>query len=329
MKKKTVLGIFLILAAVLMLFAIVALWPIKSADENTEWETESNLFGWQFSIDMEIRVIILVLLAGGLGSYVHAATSFATFVGNRSLASSWLWWYLIRPFIGMAIALIFYFVVRGGLVLLSVESDISGLNPFGIAALGGLSGMFSKQATDKLRDIFDNLFKTESGKGDAQRTDKLVEMRPVEDVMLERNRMTFYEIKPGLSESDVKIEELYKMLKGVVTRIPIIDPEGIVKCVIHQSMLYKFIAEKMLEEPGRQVSISTLSLKDFLDFPETLRLVKDSIAFVPISAKLGEAKSEMEKNKICQDVFVTENGKPNEPILGWLTNTEISKNIKA
>ena len=230
---------------------------------------------------------------------------------------------------GMAIALILYFVVRGGLVLLSVETNTSGLNPYGIAALAGLSGMFSKQATDKLRDIFDNLFKTERGKGDDQRSDKLGAMRPVEDVMLDKNHITFYEMKPDESDSDVKIEELYKMLKGVVTRIPVINPGGIVKCVIHQSMLYKFLAEKMMKEPGQQLSISTLSLKDFIEFPEMQKLVRDSMAFVPISAKVGEAKSEMEKNIICQDVFITENGKPDEPVIGWLTNTEISKNIKS
>ena len=278
-QKKVYLGIFLILVALLMVFAIVALWPVQSADEATKWNAASSLFGWEITIDFETRIIILVLLVGGLGSYVHAATSFATFVGNRSLASSWLWWYLLRPFMGMAIALILYFVVRGGLVLLSVETNTSGLNPYGIAALAGLSGMFSKQATDKLRDIFDNLFKTERGKGDDQRSDKLGAMRPVEDVMLDKNHMTFYEMKPDESDSDVKIEELYKMLKGVVTRIPVINPGGIVKCVIHQSMLYKFLAEKMMKEPGQQLSISTLSLKDFIEFPEMQKLVRDSMAF--------------------------------------------------
>jgi hypothetical protein len=311
-----------------MVYFIVALWPIQTDDTPAKWITEVKLLGGEFTIHMETRLIILVLVIGGLGSYIHAATSFATYVGNRSFAYSWLWWYISRPFIGMAIALILYFALRGGLVLLSIETDITDLNPFGIAAIAGLSGMFSKQATDKLRDIFDNLFKTEQGKGDEQRSDKLMEMRPVEDVMVARKHMTMFEIKPNMTEENIKITDLYDLLKGMVTRIPIINSNGTANCVIHQSMLYKFITEKLMRKEDKSVDISTLSLKDFLNYPGMKELVKDSLVFVPISAKLGEVKSEMEKNKICQDVFITANGKSDEEVIGWLTNTDISKNIK-
>jgi len=36
------------------------------------------------------------------------------------------------------------------------------LNPFGAVAICGLSGMFSKQATEKLREVFEDFFKTTS-----------------------------------------------------------------------------------------------------------------------------------------------------------------------
>jgi hypothetical protein len=51
-----------------------------------------------------------------------------------------------------------YFAARGGLV--SGNAGATDLSPFGIGALAGLAGMFSKQATDKLREVFENLFKT-------------------------------------------------------------------------------------------------------------------------------------------------------------------------
>jgi hypothetical protein len=35
------------------------------------------------------------------------------------------------------------------------------LSPHGIAAIAGLDGMFSKQATGKLREVFETLFKTD------------------------------------------------------------------------------------------------------------------------------------------------------------------------
>ena len=328
-KKIVLIGLFLLFVSVVLVYLIIVIWPTNIEDITKRSDYEISLIGSRFKIDIDTGLIILVLLVGGLGSFIHASTSFATFVGNRSFTNSWLWWYLFRPFIGMAISLILYFVVRAGLVFLTVEQKIPSINPFGAAAIAGLSGMFSKQATDKLRDIFDNLFKTASGKGDEQRADKLLEMRPVEDIMVKKSHMTCYQLKQDESESDVKIAKLYELLKGVVTRIPILDYNGVAKCIIHQSMLYKFITEKMMQEPGKPINITELNLQDFYNFEEMKEFVHNSMAFIPVAAKLGEAKTEMERNKICQDVFVTQNGKAEEPILGWLTNTEISKSLKA
>ena len=50
------------------------------------------------------------------------------------------------------------FAARGGLV--SGNAGATDLSPYGIGALAGLAGMFSKQATDELREVFENLFKT-------------------------------------------------------------------------------------------------------------------------------------------------------------------------
>ena len=118
-----------------------------------------------------------MLLAGAIGSYIHASSSFVDYLGNRTLISSWVWWYLLRPFIGMMLALLFYFVFRGGFITAGVNSGGEGaasyINPFGIAAMGGLVGMFSKIATDKLNEVFLTLFAPKPGQGDAKRGDKL------------------------------------------------------------------------------------------------------------------------------------------------------------
>lgn len=116
----------------------------------------------------EVKLVLVVMIAGALGSYVHAASSFADFVGNRRLAASWLWWYFLRPFIGVALALVLYFAIRGG--LLPMGADVHAVSLFGIAAISALAGMFSKQATDKLKEVFDTFFKTATGD---QRADKL------------------------------------------------------------------------------------------------------------------------------------------------------------
>jgi ABC-type transporter Mla maintaining outer membrane lipid asymmetry permease subunit MlaE len=98
-----------------------------------------------------------VAIAGALGGYIHLSTSFVDYIGNRRFYASWKWWYGLRPFIGSSLAIIVYFAARGGLV--AGTNGASTLSPYGIAAMAGLAGLFSKQATDKLREVFDTLFK--------------------------------------------------------------------------------------------------------------------------------------------------------------------------
>jgi hypothetical protein len=119
--------------------------------------------------DAETLYLVIVILFGALGASVHTLTSLTTFYGNRTFRHSWALWYLIRMPVGMAVALLFYFLIRGG--FLSVNATIQEINPYGIGALAGLSGMFSKQATDKLEEVFVTMFRTMSG-GDAERRDK-------------------------------------------------------------------------------------------------------------------------------------------------------------
>lgn len=178
----TLLGIYCGALAIILAYLVVVLFPPKvNCDPKDPCVTTVVLIGARtfigeprsFDLPLEVRLILLVMAVGGLGSYVHAATSFADFTGNRRLMSSWVWWYLLRPLIGMALAVVFYFGIRGG--LLSSAAGPENISPFGISAIAGLVGMFSKQATDKLRELFDTLFKTE--KAD-ERADKLERPAP-------------------------------------------------------------------------------------------------------------------------------------------------------
>ncbi len=104
----------------------------------------------------ELEVILVVMLSAALGSYVHGATSFVNFTGTRTIVASWRWWYFLRPFIGMALVLGFYFAIRAGFFALSAETK--SFNIVGFAATAFLAGMFTRQAAEKLAQLFDNLF---------------------------------------------------------------------------------------------------------------------------------------------------------------------------
>jgi hypothetical protein len=173
----TILGVFYVILPLILIYLLFKIFP-----PNPWFPTDWRHVQMVFFVDrlniwttLEERLILLVVVAGALGSYIHSATSYADFRGNRKFEPSWLMWYILRPFIGVSLALVVYFSIRGGLlsVVLSggAANDAANINPFGIAAIAGLTGMFSKQAADKLAEVFSTLFQSQ---GDANRKDALI-----------------------------------------------------------------------------------------------------------------------------------------------------------
>jgi hypothetical protein len=157
----------------------------ESADDTTQAAAAENREDWaeqwapcasirpfigEFRLLADIRLLILVLLAGALGAYVHAAQSYTSYIGNQKFKKQWTWWYLLRIPVGAALALFIYFTARGGLLTGTTPANkTDDLNLFGIMAFAALSGLFSKQVIDKLAEVFSNFFRSEE---DAKRRDK-------------------------------------------------------------------------------------------------------------------------------------------------------------
>lgn len=161
------LGMYLVVLNVTLIYSLIKIWP---TDSPPPLMVEITFMYWPYTISLarETLYLLIVALSGALGSYVHLATSFADYVGNRRFVLSWTWYYLLRPFIGMALAVIVYFVLRGGFLL--PNGNAASLSPYGVGAISGMAGMFSKQATDKLGEVFENMFKTDKP---PERKDKL------------------------------------------------------------------------------------------------------------------------------------------------------------
>jgi hypothetical protein len=124
-----------------------------------------RLFTRVIPITREVQLLLLVLCAGLLGSWLHATRSLAVYIGNRTAIESWFWWYITQPFLGVVMALIFYAVLRGGF-LTGTPADVRVVNPFGAIAVAALVGMFSDKAANKLAEVFDIFFKAEDKRGD-------------------------------------------------------------------------------------------------------------------------------------------------------------------
>ena len=64
--------------------------------------------------------------------------------------------YVVNPVIGMTIGLFVYMAIRGG--LLKTETSASALNPYVVAALAGVTGLWSRYILNKLRLIAESKF---------------------------------------------------------------------------------------------------------------------------------------------------------------------------
>jgi hypothetical protein len=126
---------------------------------------EWNVFGYRIKIRQESRLILLVLFTGAFGACMAGLPSLADYLGERKLVESWFTFYLARPFIGGGIAFIFYLVIRGGF-LAGTNYDAAAVNPFGLAAVAALVGMFSDKALLKLGEVFSTLFKADDTRSD-------------------------------------------------------------------------------------------------------------------------------------------------------------------
>jgi hypothetical protein len=109
----------------------------------------------------EIRLLLLVVISAAIGCSIHAAKSFAAFTGRDEYDPNWNWWYFLRFPTGIGIALLTYCVIRGGFMpgTLADQSVAGTVNPFGVAGLSALVGMFSREAFDKLAELFGSIFR--------------------------------------------------------------------------------------------------------------------------------------------------------------------------
>lgn len=170
----TLMGLGHLVWALLLFYVLLKTWPPETPNNHPMYFfSPISILRFELtSGTLEQRLLFMVILLGALGSLIHAIISFTTYVGNRKFLTSWTWWYLLRPFVGAALALALYFVVRSG--ILTTNNTPESVSRFGMAMLAIMSGLFAKQATDKLEEVFSTFFKPGPGKGDAQRGDKLV-----------------------------------------------------------------------------------------------------------------------------------------------------------
>jgi hypothetical protein len=100
-------------------------------------------------------------------------------------------------------------------------------------------------------------------------------------------------------------------------RLPILTEDDRPLFMVHRSTLERYLLDQALE--GK--NMDDLTVRDLLDASEGA--FATAFATVSRSASLADAQQAMVGN--IRDVFVTDDGTRNKPVLGWLTNVDLTR----
>jgi hypothetical protein len=159
--RAPVLGVVTVAELLLLLGALVPVMGAATALDQGKSAAISYLW-WSGTATKPMVFVILSLVGGALGGALHAIASLTAHVALGNFRRSWTMWYLTNPFVGASLATVFLFVLQAGLG--GQEAPTAG-GLYGIAAVATLSGLFSRNALNKLRDIFDVAFASKAADG--------------------------------------------------------------------------------------------------------------------------------------------------------------------
>jgi hypothetical protein len=145
------------------LYGLWRFWPAPPPATGTAPSTAKfSYFNWRVSLTRDQQFFVIVALAGVIGAVLHGLRSLSRYIGERYLFRSWIPYYILLPLVGGILATIVYLVLRAG--LLPGAATSSQPDPYGITAIAALVGLFSAQAAEKLKAVFETLFtKVEPG----------------------------------------------------------------------------------------------------------------------------------------------------------------------
>lgn len=157
-----------------------------------------------------------------------------------------------------------------------------------------------------------------------------LQAKAADKAMMKINEVTTFKIPPDKTEADITMRKLInegfeKDKLHPRQRLPILDPRGIGKYVLHRSTIDAFVAPK--KRPP-DVDESTLSLQDLLEDSKLKDYILNSFLPLGPEATLADAKDLLDNNPQCLDILVTKDGTKNGIVDGWITNVIVLNEAK-
>jgi hypothetical protein len=181
---------------------------------------------------------------------------------------------------------------------------------------------FSKENFDAASKSYQSIIKTLT-------PDEKIAAIAVKDVMIPFEGIEYLEFDD--KTRDKKILDIINDKKfAKYQRIAFLTKDRIFKYIIHKSTLAQFVTEVIFKDENKKPS--DLKIGDLLDYDDKNSLIPDLLKrgyrFLHINANLLDAKKLVDSIPECQDVFITQNGKETEPVLGLITNNMILQNLQ-
>ena len=159
--ERGLIGGGIVVLGALALSQLLAIWPAVMAASSAATPAPAIprtplLFGLAHTtFDGEVVLMLMVLLVGAGAALVGVSWRFLRHARLDELTKRDEWAYALRPMQGAVLALVVYFTLRGGFL---GQDQSAPINPYAIAALAGLVGLFTRHAVSKLTDVFDTVF---------------------------------------------------------------------------------------------------------------------------------------------------------------------------
>lgn len=146
---------------------------------------------------------------------------------------------------------------------------------------------------------------------------------PIGGIMRKLDVTTHVKLPDPLGEAQVPLKDLRDKLVGDISRLPIVNPDSAPKYMIHGSTIDRYLATG-----GKE----TDTLATFIaECGKTGTQFGTDHGFVLASAKdtIQAAKDKLDRQTSCQDIFITTDGKPDQPLIGWVSNVRLGKFLRA
>jgi hypothetical protein len=142
----------------------------------------------------------------------------------------------------------------------------------------------------------------------------------------------------GRKPEDIKLANLQVLYKkdqsggGKVTRLIFIE-KNVFRYIVHESALNAFILSKTaasaIGEGQSPAKVENLTFANMLADPQTLHDISKLVVFVSAAATVGEAQTTLNSVSGAHDVIVTGSGNASAPMIGWLSNVDLTKALAA